>query len=169
MFIIILGIVVIFLASAVSKVESPFREHTGTIRIVGILIFIVLFLFIIIRNNEKNTVGELKFYNCIDYGLIFILIPLFNPNGWLHNFSTLIFPSMLVVYYLIVCNFKDKSVLLLLILYFLLSSIGSQSLVGESMQAIFERFSAVAFGSLFLFAALVMIKFKSIISIYKEY
>ncbi|MEI6138332.1 MAG: prohibitin family protein [Mariniphaga sp.] len=79
MFIIILGIVVIFLASAVSKVESPFREHTGTIRIVGILIFIVGLLFSSVKQIEPGEVGVQKLFGKVNTNFLESGLNLINP------------------------------------------------------------------------------------------
>jgi regulator of protease activity HflC (stomatin/prohibitin superfamily) len=79
MFIIILGIVVFFLASAVSKVESPFREHTGTIRIVGILIFIVGLLFSSVKQIEPGDVGVQKLFGKVNTNILESGLNLINP------------------------------------------------------------------------------------------
>lgn len=150
----------------------PFRAFTGissfSATVFTLCIFVILTLFIVISNKKQIKKEEELFTNCLDYGLVFILIPLFNPHGWIHNFVTLIFPTMLVIYYLMLCNFKDKLVLSLVLVYFVLTTFGSPSFVGEAMQTILERFSIVIFGSLFLFAAIVKIKFRSMLSMDKE-
>ena len=79
MFIIILGIVVIGLASAVSKVESPFREHTGTIRIVGILIFIIGLLFSSVKQIEPGVVGVQKLFGKVNSNILESGLNLINP------------------------------------------------------------------------------------------
>jgi hypothetical protein len=130
-------------------------------KLITVALFVILMSFIVFkgRNNHKEEGKICIFYNCLDYAMVFILIPLFNPNGWLHNFVILVFPYMVTVYYLCVNGFKDKTVLFLVFFSFILSSAGSLSLVGKNVQTILEYYFLVPTGALVLFAALVKIKF----------
>ena len=111
-------------------------------KLITVALFVILMSFIVIRSrNKSKSEGKIcVFYNCLDYAMVFILIPLFNPNAWLHNFVILIFPYTAAVYYLFVNGFKDKVVLFLVFFSFILSSVGSQSLVGDNVQTILEYF-----------------------------
>ena len=136
-------------------------------KLVTMALFIILMSFIVSRKrNISKSGGKIcLFYNCLDYAMIFILIPLFNPNAWLHNFVILVFPYMAVVYYLFVNGFKDKIVLFLVFFSFILSSVGSRSLAGDNLQTILDCLFLVPAGALLLFAALAKIKFAN--DIYK--
>lgn len=123
--------------------------------------FIAVLLFSFGKKKKYLDCKLNIFYDCIDYGVIFLCMALFNPNAWLHNFTIIIFPYMVAVYYLFIHNFKDKVVLLLVIFSFILSSLVSESVVGEKMQCIFEYYFTVTWGAVLLFIALVKIKFYS--------
>jgi len=127
-----------------------------------ILVFgVVVVLFSIKGKGRQSNPQMNEFYDCIDYGMVFLAMALFNPNAWLHNFVVVIFPYMIVMYYLFICNFKDKIVLALLALSFIFFSLVSESLVGDRMQNMLECCSVVTWGTLLLFAALFKIKFYS--------
>ena len=79
MFIIILGILVIGLASAISKMETPLRPYTGTIRIVGILIFILGFLFSSVKQIEPGDVGVQKLFGKVNSNILESGLNLINP------------------------------------------------------------------------------------------
>jgi len=130
-------------------------------KLVTVAFFIILMFFIVSRSRNASKGGGkiCLFHNCLDYAMIFILIPLFNPNAWLHNFVILIFPYMAAVYYLFVKGFKDKIVLFLVFSSFILSSVGSRSLAGDNLQTILDYLFLVPVGALLLFAALAKIKF----------
>jgi len=131
---------------------------------------ILLYTFIILPINKRMLKPQLnRFYDCIDYGLLFICISLFNPNAWMHNFVSLFFPYMLIIYYLIIRKFKDKITIFFVLISFIFCSLGSESLVGNKLENLFETYSVVTFGALFLFIALVKIKFgKNLITNYYE-
>ena len=79
MFIIILGIVVIGLASAISKMETPLRAYTATIRIVGILIFILGLLFSSVKQIEPGDVGVQKLFGKVNSNILESGLNLINP------------------------------------------------------------------------------------------
>ena len=79
MFIIILGILVIGLASAISKMETPMRPYTGTIRIVGILIFILGLLFSSVKQIEPGDVGVQKLFGKVNSNILESGLNLINP------------------------------------------------------------------------------------------
>ncbi len=144
---------------SVSKKLFPYYGEIFTSALTIVLFFIAVFLFSF-KKREKNTEIS-KLNDCVDYGMIFLSMALFNPNAWLHNFLVVIFPYMIVIYYLFRCNFKDKLVLLFVFFSFILFSLGSESLVGDKIQVISDSYSLVTWGVLFIFAALVKIKFFS--------
>ena len=138
----------------------PF-DHNLLATLIVIAVFFVFMFFIVSKNKVAYKNDEIKrFYSCVDYGMIFIVMALFNPNAWLHNFVVLIFPYMIATYYLFRCNFKDRIVLVLLIASFILSSSGSYAIMGKAMQAAFEYYCAVIIASIILFGILARIKIK---------
>jgi hypothetical protein len=136
--------------------------------LVTLLMFAVLLFFILKKPETPIETRLAGFYNCLDYGMILLCVVLFNPNAWPHNFVMMIFAYLLTVYYLFICNFKDKVVLVLVLASFILASLGSQSIVGDTLQSIFESYSTVTIGSLLLFVALIKLKFNRLAFIANE-
>jgi len=148
---------------SVSKRLYSYRSDLfATLFTVG-LFFVAIFLFSFRKKVEDTRINRL--YDCADYGMVFLSMALFNPNAWLHNFSLVIFPYMLVLYYLVICKFRDKIVLLFVFFSFILFSLGSESLVGDKLQGTLEGYSLVTWGALFIFASLVKIKFFSAVKL----
>ncbi len=141
------------------RLLSCFGAGSFTVLFTVCLFAVAVFLFTFRKKTKNYKINQLC--DCADYGMIFLSTVLFNPNAWLHNYSVLIFPYMLIVYYLFICNFKDKLVLIFLFFSFILFSLGSESLVGEKMKIVLENYSLVTWGVLFVFAAIIKIKFFS--------
>lgn len=140
-----------------------------TILLITSIFCIIFYIFIIFPTNKKMLMPQLnQFYNCIDYGMLFICISLFNPNAWIHNFVSLFFPYMVIIYYLMISKFKDKVIVFFVLVSFILCSWGSEALVGDRLQGLFESYSIVTLGALFLFSALVKIKFSKNLLIKQE-
>ena len=79
MFVIIVGIVVIVLASAISKVESPFRSYTSTIRVIGVLIIVIGLLFSSVKQIEPGDVGVQKLFGKVNTNILESGLNLINP------------------------------------------------------------------------------------------
>ncbi len=99
------------------------------------------------------------FYNPVEYSLLFICTALFNPNAWMHNFVIHIFVYMTLFYYLIRVNFKDKISLTGVVVSFVLMSLMSESIVGNSLENISEELSCVTIGTMILVFVLLRLKF----------
>jgi len=112
----------------------------------------LLYLAALIPAKNKDT-GNL------DFALLFSYLPLFNPNGWMHNFVFLIFPFAYLINYLIKIKFKDYIVLTCLILAFILTSWLSPEVVGKSVTSISLELSCITIGALFMVLALLKLKF----------
>jgi hypothetical protein len=146
-----------------SLTEKLFPGLGSYVMILVTLLMFTVSLFFILKKHRIFTESKLAgFYNCLDYGMLFLCLALFNPNAWPHNFVMMIFAYLLTVYYLFICNFKDKVVLALVLGSFILSSLGSESIVGNALQDIFDNYASVTIGSLLLFAALVKLKFSGV-------
>jgi hypothetical protein len=133
--------------SAVNFLNLDFRQ--------GLILGQVLagFLYLLVLIPLKKDTSK------IDYALLFTFFALFNPNGWMLNFVSLIFPYMYLVYYLMGSRFKDKFVSGCVILSFMLASGFSLDLIGAKLEFIAARYSFVAFAALLLAAALLRLKF----------
>lgn len=117
----------------------------------GYLLAIVLYMFVLIPGKTQDR--------RVDYALMFTFLPLFNPNGWLHNFVALAFPYIFLLNYLREVRCRDYFVLILVIGSFLFTSVMSEGLAGDTMQNLAETLSFVTLGTLLLSAALIKLKF----------
>jgi len=126
-----------------------FYQALSICAVIGLLIY----LFIIIKRKDKETKN-------IDYALLLLCVALFNPNAWLANFVFFIFAYMVIIYYLLSINFKNKPVLIFTILSFISSSWAAESVVGDNLQNFFESLSTVTIAGLILIGILLHLKFK---------
>ena len=143
----------------IRRLAGAGNELTALIAVV----VLAAFLFFLAARPCRGFVEDAKrriFFQSVDYGMLFIMMVLLNPNAWLHNFAAMVFPVMILVYYLFRCDFKDGVVFALLAASFVLSSSGSYAVGGKAAQAMFEYYGAVVCSSLLLFAALLKVKIK---------
>ena len=137
-----------------STYKTSFANFTFNQTIFTSLVAVFIFyLFIILR--RKDSVYNKQ----ADYSLLLILMALLNPNAWMHNFVIFIFVYMTIFYYLIKVGFKDKIVLVLAILAFALTTITSETFIGDNLEIVFEKMSCITVGTLILAASLFRIKF----------
>ena len=94
-------------------VRRIFPYISGNFAMISVIsVFLIVVILFSLKGQGKRSNSQLsRYYDCLDYGMIFLAMALFNPNAWLHNFVVSIFPYMVAVYYLFNCNFKDKIVL----------------------------------------------------------
>lgn len=96
----------------------------------------------------------------LDYSMLFLCMAFLNPNAWLTNYIIFIFVCMAIIYYLIKVRYKDLLTIALLAVSFLMAGLASESIVGNEIENLFERFSAITISALLLFLVLARIKFK---------
>jgi len=120
--------------------------------LIAYVVSALLYFLILLPKKGKDSSRE-------DYALLFICMPLFNPNGWMLNFVSLIFPYLFLSYYLIKVKLKDFFVLACVILSYIFVSLFSRTLMGTVFEQSTEAFSFVSIGALFLFAAIIKLKF----------
>jgi len=123
-----------------------------------------IFLYLLCFLPSKNTKVKRTFNN-IDIGMLSVCAALFNPNAWMHAFIFLTYGYMAAVFYLYRVKFLDKSVIALLTLSFILHSFTGSFFTRFWAGDFFEIYSFVTFGALFLFAALLKIKFSPIAAV----
>ncbi|MCF7916917.1 MAG: DUF2029 domain-containing protein [Candidatus Omnitrophica bacterium] len=133
---------------------ADFSFYQGLLIALGIAA--IIYLLILIPS------GKSKKLNVVDYSLLFLSTALFNPNAWMHNFIVFIFAYLVVIYYLIKVDFKDRLTVALVFISFLLASAGSESIVGDNLETLLEQFSSVAVGTLILMVVLFRLKFKKL-------
>ena len=140
-------------------VDSPYRGATASLSfnqglILAFSICLLIYLLIILPGRKR------QFGNSLDYSSLFICMALFNPNAWMHNFVVLIFAYMTLFYYLFRVKCKDKITLTLVIFSFMLMSLTGESIVGNTLENLFEELSSVTLGSLLLLVSLLRLKFR---------
>jgi len=135
----------------------PFAQF-GTPGAMRIGIIISIFIYILILYPKKSHKNHL-----LDYALLLLCMAIFNPNAWMMNFVNLIFAYVLLMYYLIKVRFKDFLTLGLVIVSFMLTSWASESIVGNDIEILLERYSSVTFGTLLVIFALLRLKYKNLL------
>ncbi len=125
----------------------------------GVLVCAVIYLLILwpVPGRKKDQ----KKLDVPDYALLILGISLFNPNAWTFNYITTLVAAMVVVYYLIKNNFKDKLTLGFFSLAFLLANFGSRSIVGKPLSAWADTLSLVTMSALILLFILFKLKFRA--------
>ncbi|MEI7998926.1 MAG: glycosyltransferase family 87 protein [Candidatus Omnitrophota bacterium] len=117
----------------------------------GLALLLYLVAFIPTKRGLRNSV--------IDYALLIICTALFNPNGWLFNFVSLLLPYMLLICYAFMAKTKDRYVLLSLIAAFVVPNLMCKDFVGKNLETFGQVYSFTTIGALILFAALIKLKF----------
>jgi len=124
----------------------------------------VLFLLSVLPfGKSRNTDGEedRRWLTVIEWGMLFICVFLFNPNGWKYFSVFLVFPYMLVIHHLMKTRFRDTVILILFLLSFALYALTSEFLVSWWFNDdIFEIWSSFTWAALLLFTSLVILKIR---------
>jgi regulator of protease activity HflC (stomatin/prohibitin superfamily) len=79
MLLIIIGIVVIVFGFAMAKADSPVREYTGTIRIVGFLVLIIGLGLSAVKQIEPGDVGVQKLFGKVNNTILESGLNVINP------------------------------------------------------------------------------------------
>lgn len=114
------------------------------------LFFLVFFC---IRNSKRLNSPLLYL---VDISLISICMVLFSPLGWKHTFVHLLIAHLVVLYYLFYVAPRDRTVKALVLLSFFLNTVLNPEMTKPIAQLV-QLFSTVTFGTLCLYAALLMI------------
>jgi hypothetical protein len=122
-------------------------DHT----VVNLLIYVMaagLFLFLLFLNRRSKFVGNswVNHPECVEYSLLFIFMTLFSPLGWFQNYSGSILAYMLLLYYVLKTGLKDRLVLVLLILSFLLVDAVNFEMVGRRINDLSLYLSFIVYG-----------------------
>jgi len=124
--------------------------------LLALAVCLVTYIFIVYPKKNNNFVTNL------DYSLLLIAMVLFNPNAWMHNFVVVIFPYMVLFYYLTKTGLKDRVTLFLTLVSFALLTLSSETFIGDRAETMLEEFSVATFGMLVLMTALFRLKFREI-------
>lgn len=120
----------------------------------------VLFLLSVLPLRKRPAAEKDPWLTAIEWGMLFICVFLFNPNGWKYFSVFLVFPYMLVIYHLMKNRFRDKVILVLFILSFFLYGLTSELLTGWFAEDTFEIWSSFTWAALLLFSSLLILKIR---------
>ncbi len=128
------------------------RDHPIYLAAAGGVMFCLLFAAALFSRSAKEDAGFV-----VDGALLSILIVVFNPNAWKHNFTMLLFPISVLVLAAFYQKWKNwKTVLLAGI--FLLFLASNRDLIGWNVRYDLLSLSVMFLASLLLFIALVFTK-----------
>ncbi len=120
--------------------------------VLGVVLFVALYAVITFSgkwNDKKHFV--------IDAALLGILIVIFNPNAWKHNFVFLLFPYFILLSKLSFREPRKRGVLVLLLTsLFIFSS--NRDLLGWGLRFELMSASVLLLAALLLFSALIFYK-----------
>ncbi len=139
---------------------SPYKVNVLNLSqfYLGIILGASLLLLYIFPFLRSSYGGQGVFSENVDWAMLFMCVPLFNPNGWVHAFVFLLFPYMVCLYYLFKVGHVDILVWVLVVLSFLMGTWPNQLFI-PSLEDSTEVYSFLCMGSLLLYLALVRIKF----------
>jgi hypothetical protein len=128
------------------------RNHPEWLTAAGFLFFCVLYTAILWRQpgTSRNTF-------VIDCALLGILILIFNPNAWKHNFVLLLFPYLILLVEAYQVQWKSWKTCVLAAVTLLLFAT-NRDFVGWNLRFESMSLSVLLLASLLLFLSLIMIK-----------
>jgi Gpi18-like mannosyltransferase len=118
------------------------------------VIGLLFFLFFLAK--KAPAVGTTLLHNkaSIEYSLLLIFMALFSPLGWFQNYSSAILAIMILVYYVLETRFKDKPIVIILVLFFLLVDLINFETVGRRLNDLSLYLSCITWGIFLLTACL---------------
>ena len=129
---------------------------------VKIVFFVfVSFLYMLILLKPAKVFKNIRFLECINFGMLFLSMALLNPHAWKHAFIFLLFPYMVCLYYLFKTNNRDVFVWFLTVLSFMLNNWPDKLFISSVYHST-GIYSFITFGTLMLYCALCKIKFSPI-------
>jgi len=126
------------------------RKHPQWLMMIGTVFFLVLYNFIVSPSRRKGIPTLME-----DCALLSIMIVIFNPNAWKHNFVLLLFPYL--IFFLDTIRTRWiwwRVVLLVLVPILFLGS--SRSLMGWNLRFDLMSMSILLLASLLLFVSLTI-------------
>jgi hypothetical protein len=151
------------LISAPYEVNILNLSHTTASALIYATI-ICLFLFLLFLNRRSRVI-EKSFVNnkeSIEYSLLLIFMALFSPLGWFQNYSSSLLAIMILVYYALKTKFKDRFILSMVILFFILVDFINFETVGRRMNDFSLYLSFITWGIFILIACLSRLRLSKI-------
>jgi hypothetical protein len=126
---------------------------------VNLLIYatiLVLFLFLLFLNRRSGSShGNIVYHGeGIEYALLLIFMALFSPLGWFQNYSSSVLAIMILVNYVFETGLRDRFVIVMLILFFVLVDLINFELVGRRLNDLSLYLSFITLGIFILIACL---------------
>lgn len=135
--------------------------------LVSILIYatiVGLFLFLLFLSRKSRWIENSFVHNSesLEYSLLFIFMTLFSPLGWVQNYSCSLFAIMILVYSIFDKKFKDKSMVIMLLLFFILVDVINFETVGRRLNDLSLYLSFLTWGIFILIASLSKLRLSKI-------
>jgi hypothetical protein len=136
----------------------------ATVNVMVAIFSLGLFLFLLFLNRKSKAIQESFVYNkeSIEYSLLFIFMALFSPLGWFQNYSSSILAVMILVYYVLNKKFKDKFLLIMLVIFFILVDAINFETVGRFLNDLSLYLSFITWGIFTLIASLSKLRLSKI-------
>jgi len=122
-------------------------------------ISILLFSSILFKPAKKHFEQAKNGYLNIDYALIFICLILYNLNSWPANYIFLTPGYFLIAWHLVKGKFKNKLLLVLLLVSYLLNIITQKAIFGQILAYKAYFYSPFTLSALVIFGALLGLKY----------
>ena len=128
------------------------KNHPHWLFWAGAVFFVVLYASILFSKT-----GDERLRLIIDCALLSILVVIFNPNAWKHNFVMLLFPYAALLAQASKAQWKNWA-MLLSICIFLLFLVSNRTLIGWGARFDIMSLSSLLLAALSLFVSLVFVK-----------
>lgn len=127
--------------------------------IVNLLIYGVIlgsYIYLLFLNRLSKKVKSFLTYGteATEYSFLLVFLSLFSPLGWIQNFFSSILVCMILVFYTLKTNFKNKLINFILVLSFVLTNAINYETVGRRLNDLSLYYSFITFGTILLLFAL---------------
>jgi hypothetical protein len=127
-------------------------------KIVFLILCGILYILALYRPRKKSALQDNAFLDNIDYCLLFVCVILFNLNAWLHTFILLAPAYFVIVYYLLKCKFKDRTVLIPWLISLIINGFLTRSILGKTATHQLLFYSPFTINALIVFFILLRLK-----------
>jgi Gpi18-like mannosyltransferase len=126
------------------------------------VIGLLFFLFFLAKKEPGGGTSLLHNKESIEYSLLLIFMALFSPLGWFQNYSSAILAITILVYYVLETRFKDKPIVIILVLFFLLVDLINFETVGRRLNDLSLYLSFITWGIFLLTVGLSKLRLSRI-------
>ncbi len=145
------------------RLLTPFPYHVNVLELkftlVSFLIYVcilALFIFLLFLNRRSGSSdGNIVNHGeGIEYALLLIFMALFSPLGWFQNYSSAVLGIMILINYVFETGLKDRFIIIVLVLFFILVDLINFELVGRKLNDLSLYLSFITWGIFILIAFL---------------